>query len=666
MKSSKLILLLLFLSVFGLILYTRSFVNSELTTIQTSISTVREQNVKHLSRAIDTQVKINKVPMLLSKLRSTPNLEKKLYIEGLILDQINDIEKSYLVDITILPEELALYEYFTKNWLGYKELLSLTVAADKNGETREAELYWERSLIFLERLSAGMQMIVAYNERGVSEQTDSIIASARSSKQNVLGVSAGVLIIVLFIGFVGFSKIIATEDQLRSQVKALAETNSLLHEKCIENDRLAYHDALTGLPNRLSFQNFLSAELADPTAGSPAGAVVFLDLDNFKNVNDTFGHDIGDEYLIIIASRIQAFFSGKVFGGRFGGDEFALCLPGYDEEQTGQFIGELFNAITLPVTINDLTFRPASSAGASLYPRHGTSSAELLKKADIAMFHAKELRSHFAIYNENVAAQSAAKHRMEQCLKDALERNELFLVYQPIVDSSSRSLVGLEALLRWKSADYGEISPAGFIPIAETTGIIVPIGEWVIAEAVKVAKIFQAYNLTGVFISVNVSIKQLEDTGFIEVLKTAITQHELPAGSIKIELTESTLIQSFTHIQDKIDQIRALGIQVCLDDFGTGYSSLNYLTKLPIDILKLDRSLTTGLIQDRRLQTVFEHLVRMAHEIGIRVVAEGVETDLEFQLIQQLDCDYVQGYYVSKPIEQSVLIGKLIDKEALI
>lgn len=249
---------------------------------------------------------------------------------------------------------------------------------------------------------------------------------------------------------------------------------------------------------------------------------------------------------------------------------------------------------------------------------------------------------------------------MEQNLKSAIENNELSLVYQPIIDVYSHELVGVEAFMRWNSKEHGQVPPNVFIPLAESTGFIHPMGKWAFSEAAKMVRRLQDLEFKNIYIAVNVSVMQFAQEDFIDIIEQAIQENCISAGSIKIELTETVLIESFEQIKAKIDKIRSLGIKICLDDFGTGYSSINYLTRLPLDVLKLDKSFIAGLANDQKSQKVLENLVCMAHGIGIQVIAEGVETVQQMELVQNLGCNYVQGYYISRPITKDMLIEKLV------
>ncbi|HAK74466.1 MAG TPA: hypothetical protein DCP36_14585 [Sporomusaceae bacterium] len=375
-----------------------------------------------------------------------------------------------------------------------------------------------------------------------------------------------------------------------------------------------------------------------------------MDMDNFKIINDHYGHDAGDQFLVIIANRIRSLFGEDIFGARFGGDEFALFLRKAAEKQVEKLLSELRGIIAEPVRVQGVLISPTPSIGVAFYPRHGDTVVELLKNADIAMYQAKSKKNAYVIYETKLLSDITARQLMEQSLKQAVDRNEFSLVYQPLICVKTHQLIGLEALLRWKSGQLGDVSPIEFIPLAEATGTIIPIGCWVLNHAASMIKSLEQLGARDIFISVNVSVIQLMQEDFIEIVEKVVTTQGIALNSLKIEITETVLVESFPLIKTKIKLLRDMGIKICLDDFGTGYSSINYLTRLPLDILKLDKSLVRDLNRNERSQVVFRNLIQMAHGIGIKVVAEGVETQQQMELIQGLGCDYAQGYYISKPV----------------
>ena len=645
MRSNKFVLLFLFFTVIALVFVSRSFFLGELSVIERIAGKVQEENVKQLSRVIEAQAQINRVPWLVSRFFLTDNPEKKEYIEAQIRQQIMMVEHRYINAFYYQEDEAPLFSYVVKNWRGYTDSVFQTLASDKNHQIEEAQERTENSLLYLERLNDGMRMIVAFHERDVAEKTSGIVEASRLSKENVLLLTVSVTVILSIIGLIAFRKIATTEEQLLSQIYA--------------TNQLAYHDSLTGLANRLYFQQILWEELQ---AADASGAVVFFDLDNFKLVNDSHGHDVGDNLLALIADRIRALSTPQIFEARFGGDEFVLMLKNFTEEEVREYLTRLQTSMAMPANVNGVILNLTSSIGVAFYPLHGSDVVELLKKADIAMYQAKARKNSYAIYDGKALEEAAARRRMEDDLKHAIDRQELSLVYQPIIASHSLQLTGLEALLRWNSPEHGPVPPSVFIPMAEATGMIVPIGQWVFREAAGMIKVLCDMQLPDVFVSVNVSVIQLMQDDFASLLDQTAAEYHIPLDKIKIEITESVLMESFEHVQVNIEGIRNKGLSFCLDDFGTGYSCVNYLTQLPLEVLKLDKSLTDRLEGDPRDRAVFENLIRMAHAIGITVVAEGVENKRQLAVIRQMDCEFAQGYLISRPLPKAEILEKLSQK----
>lgn len=640
MNSSKLALTILFTAMFALTFYIRSFVADELSNIEYSVKTVQDENVKRLSKVVEVQGEVNKVPWLVSRLLVAEGAEKRQYVEKQIIAQVNDIELKYMNDCSDRDDEQALHTYVEKNWQGYKTLVLQVMHAFENDNIAEARDRMEDSLLHLERVNDGLKMIVVLHERDVADKTGGIVRIIVLAQQNMLMLVIVALLTFIFISVIAFRKITSTERQLRKQ---------------------AYHDDLTGLPNRFSFQQTMREELrrADRTDG---GAVLFLDMDNFKIINDHYGHDAGDQFLVMIANKISSLCNANVFGARFGGDEFALCMRKADVAQVKELLKKLQLIITEPVQVNGAAILPTPSIGVAFFPQHGDTVVELLKNADIAMYQAKSKKNSYVIYEPKLLSDITARQIMEQNLKQAVDRNEFSLVYQPLVCVTSNQLIGLEALLRWKSEQLGDVPPAEFIPLAEAAGTIIPIGCWVLNHAAAMIKTLAQLGVRDVFISVNVSVLQLMQENFIEIVEEVVQTQGISLDSLKIEITETVLVESFPQIKTKIKLMREMGIKICLDDFGTGYSSINYLTRLPLDILKLDKSLIRDLNRNERSQVLFKNLIHMAHDIGIQVVAEGVESQQQMELIRELGCDYAQGYYIGRPDSAAAIIQHYITR----
>jgi diguanylate cyclase (GGDEF)-like protein len=414
------------------------------------------------------------------------------------------------------------------------------------------------------------------------------------------------------------------------------------------NERLEFqarHDSLTGLPNRSYFMELLDAALEDAGERSGFLAVLFIDLDRFKQINDILGHAMGDRLLKEVGQRLKRLLTADDLAGRMGGDEFIIVLTRQpDEEAAALASREFLIALRAPHQIEDNELFVTASIGVAIYPRHGKTVAELLRNADLAMYHAKNSgKNEVEVFRAEDHAASLERLRLENALRRALEHQEFELLYQPVVGMNGK-VEGLEALLTWRHPIYGTISPKQFIPIAEETGLIIDIGSWVIRRACLEAASWHKAGHSAARISVNVSALQFERRDFVETVADALALSNLPPDRLELELTESYIMKDLPQAAARFAQIRKLGISIAIDDFGTGYSSLSYLSKLPVDSLKIDQSFLRNLQEPEGSLAVIQSIVRMAHSMNLTVVAEGVETRAELDLVRVLGCDKVQGH----------------------
>jgi diguanylate cyclase (GGDEF)-like protein/PAS domain S-box-containing protein len=418
------------------------------------------------------------------------------------------------------------------------------------------------------------------------------------------------------------------------------------------NERLEFqarHDSLTGLPNRSYFMELLNAALrkAETDAAERSGylAVLFIDLDRFKQINDILGHAMGDRLLGEVGQRLKRLLTEDDLAGRMGGDEFIIVLTRQPDEQSAALASrEFLEALRAPHQIEDNELFVTASIGVAIYPRHGKTVAELLRNADLAMYHAKNSgKNDVEVFRAEDHAASLERLRLENALRRALEHQEFELLYQPVVGMSGK-VEGLEALLTWRHPIYGTISPKQFIPIAEEAGLIIDIGSWVIRRACLEAASWHKAGHSAARISVNVSALQFERRDFLETVADALALSNLPPDRLELELTESYIMKDLPQAAARFAQIRKLGISIAIDDFGTGYSSLSYLNKLPVDSLKIDQSFLHNLHEPEGSLAVIQSIVRMAHSMNLTVVAEGVETRAELDLVRVLGCDKVQGH----------------------
>jgi diguanylate cyclase (GGDEF)-like protein/PAS domain S-box-containing protein len=453
---------------------------------------------------------------------------------------------------------------------------------------------------------------------------------------------------------------VAYEQKLLENNKAL----SLLYEELASSEeelrQLAYFDPLTGLPNRFSLFEHSAVNIANAVAQESQMALLYLDIDNFKLINDTFGHSIGDLLLMEIGVRLSSILKNyEVF--RLGGDEFvALISDIHDSDSLKSLTTNIMIDFTRPFNVEQHVFHISLSMGITFFPDNGQNIEDLLKNADTAMYRAKESGKNLCVFFDRSMNDSIVeKVQMESDLRLALENRELFIVYQPQVEASTGLVVGFEALLRWKNSKYDGISPNKFIKIAEETGLIFPIGLWVLEDACRFTARLQQESIQGLTISINISTRQLMQNDFVASIKQIVTKAGIAPQKIGLEITETALMESFETNLEKLQLIREHGIGIHLDDFGTGYSSLNYLRSLPINIIKIDKSFLDD-IRHGVQQSLITTIISLAHQINLKVIAEGVETKEQLQFLLDGGCDFIQGFLFSRPVyeEEALCIAR--------
>ena len=420
----------------------------------------------------------------------------------------------------------------------------------------------------------------------------------------------------------------------------------------------AFYDTLTGLPNRFLSLDRLSQMLNEAERKKDKAAVLFLDLDDFKKVNDTLGHEVGDKLLIEAAIRLRKVVRKEDTLGRLGGDEFILLVRNLSSEYNALSIAEnLLRAFREPFKLDSRELILTLSIGIAMYPENGTDSSKLLRNADTAMYKAKSLgRNTYSFFTKEMNINMLRRLEIEEQMRGALERGEFEVYYQPQVDAVKRKVIGAEALLRWHNPKLGQVTPDEFIPIAEHTGLIIPIGQFVLEQALSFLNTWQTYKQTSLRIAVNLSPRQFRDTKLLFFIETALIKANIPAVQLELEITEGVLMEGQAYINDALSKLHELGVTLSMDDFGTGYSSLSYLRQYAFDILKIDKSFITGITDNKSDCDLVKGTLAMAHSLGLRVVAEGVETKGQFELLSELACDYIQGYYFSKPITAKQLL----------
>lgn len=423
---------------------------------------------------------------------------------------------------------------------------------------------------------------------------------------------------------------------------------------------LANYDALTGLANRILFFDHLTQGLTRTHWQKRFIAVLFLDLDRFKSVNDMFGHNVGDILLQTVAARLVECVRAGDTVARLAGDEFALILADIaHEDDVLRIIKKIQDAMSMIYKIDNHEIFISTSIGISMFPGDGDDADALLRNADTAMYRAKEMgRSHYQHYSSSMGTQAAQRVKLENALHHALEREELQLYYQPLINIATGEITGMEALLRWQHPQAGMLLPSTFISLAEDNGLIVPIGEWVLRTACNQNKAWQRAGLVSIRIAVNLSARQFQQQNILEIIARILVQEDLEARYLEVELTES-IMQDMEAIE-VLRKLRETGVQIVIDDFGTGYSSLNYLKHFPIDKLKVDQSFVAGIPNDPDNTALTTAIIAMAHSLKLKVVAEGVETIEQLEFLKSLDCHEAQGYYLSKPLPASQITEFLL------
>jgi diguanylate cyclase (GGDEF)-like protein/PAS domain S-box-containing protein len=424
---------------------------------------------------------------------------------------------------------------------------------------------------------------------------------------------------------------------------------------------LAYYDALTGLPNRTLLQDRLFKALAGARRQKDKVALLFLDLDGFKNINDSLGHSVGDLLLQEVAERLKIWGRERDTVARLGGDEFLIMLTSVENSADIAVAAErLMKAMTAEFVVQGHSFSVSCSIGVSIFPEHGTDCETLIKNADAAMYGAKENgRNNFRFFSDEMNALAVERLTLESSLRLALAREELFLMYQPQMDVVTGTVTGLEALLRWQHPDLGLVPPDKFIRIAENSGLIVPIGEWVLRTACRQAQSWQDEGLPAVTVAVNVSAVQFRQQGFCELIRNVLHETGLAPQCLELELTESLLLANAEVMLSVVEQLKAIGITLAIDDFGTGYSSFSYLRQFQVSRLKIDRSFIRDVAVKPDDAAITTAIISMAKSLNLKVIAEGVEDEAQMSFLRTHHCDEIQGYYFSKPLAVKDVANKL-------
>jgi diguanylate cyclase (GGDEF)-like protein/PAS domain S-box-containing protein len=463
--------------------------------------------------------------------------------------------------------------------------------------------------------------------------------------------------------FIGRTLVYDNERLRMSVVRDLRDRNAAqarIHH-------LAHHDALTGLPNRLAFMERLGHQIELARACGEPLALLFIDLDHFKRVNDSLGHLVGDALLQTVAARISGCLRAADLVARFGGDEFVVLLAGVGRDDVAEVAVKLLHAVEVPVDAQGRTISVTPSVGIAMFPGDGKTPTELIKHADTAMYIAKARgRANHQFFDPAVADAAYAALELESQLAQALERGEFVLHFQPQVRGADGSLAGVEALIRWNHPEQGLLWPEAFISLAEQRRLMLPIGQWVLRSAARAARRWRAHGLIDVPIAVNLSNMQFHAEGFVDAVAQVLREEKVPGAWLELELTERMLMDDLGSVKSTLEQLKAMGIRISVDDFGTGYSSLAHLKDLPIDSMKIDRSFVHDLPRERGSTAIARAVMQMAQGLEITVVAEGVENDEQRRFLVAEGCDVLQGDLISRPLNAADLAAWVTERARLL
>jgi diguanylate cyclase (GGDEF)-like protein/PAS domain S-box-containing protein len=465
------------------------------------------------------------------------------------------------------------------------------------------------------------------------------------------------------VGVTGSKKWLSTSkmplrNQLNEVIGIVGISRDITERKRAEDQIhfMAHHDALTGLPNRTLLMDRLSQALLQAQRNDRRVTTIFIDLDNFKVVNDSLGHSAGDILLRVVAGRMVECVRATDTVVRLGGDEFVILLIDQgDSTNVDSILDKIRAAISEPVAIEGQLFHVTGSIGLATFPEDGTDAETLLMNADVAMYRAKDMgRDNVQFYAAEMNIAAHERRVLQEGLRAGLERNEFALVYQPQVDLRSGRIFAVEALVRWNHPELGLVTPATFIPIAEESGLIVQLGDWVLREACRQNKAWQDAGMSRITVCVNVSARQFRERGWVKRVSNALAESRLEAKYLELELTESLLMQDMSHAIATMQELQAIGVQFAIDDFGTGYSSLSALKNFPVARLKIGQSFVRNLPHDANDRSIATAVISLGQKLNMKVIAEGVESEEQLAFLKDQDCDEVQGYLFSQPVEPGV------------
>lgn len=450
-----------------------------------------------------------------------------------------------------------------------------------------------------------------------------------------------------------YEELTSSQEKLRQQNEQLIKYTSVMKTNAKKLERMAYYDVLTGLPNRKMIIKKLDQLIRCSSQIGSGFSLIYIDIDNFKEINDLMGHQIGDMILKAVASCWKSKLNSRDLLGRLGGDEFAVIIRrDMSREEILEYVNRLKDAVSDVFKFNTREFNINASYGISVYPEDGGSTEDLMKHADMAMAVAKSSgKNGIEFYRNEMQKNMLERVRLEDGLKSAILNDELYVVFQPQYYCNDRRIRGFEALARWQSSTLGQVSPVQFIAVAEQTGLIIDIGEWILRTVLKKFMEIQSSNMKDYVLTINISVVQLIQPSFVKMVRNVLKETNFDSRHLEFEITESVLISYPEKVIETLDQLKKMGIRIALDDFGTGYASLKYLQLLPIDTLKIDRTFVSRIGEQDSGDQIVGMLISLAHSLDLIVVAEGVENTNQLKFLKEHHCDCVQGFLLSRPLE---------------
>jgi len=506
-------------------------------------------------------------------------------------------------------------------------------------------------------LSGGLWILFSDRILSFFIQSKSLMVNMQAIKGWLYVFITSLLIYVLIGKYANKNKILYNKlkndyQEIQTIHEQLIIAEERLRAQYDEFNKFRYYDMLTDTPNRELFINTLENEIIKAVGKKIKHALLFVDLDNFKETNDTLGHNYGDELLKKVAILFKASIKEGDIVSRVGGDEFFILMKNIVEySQISYLCEKLQNLLNSEINIMDKHIYISASIGITVFPDDGDETGILLKNADTSMYSAKYSgRAKYSFFDKSMSDVVVRRVEIEKGLRCALKNNELEIYYQPQIDIINNKIKGFEALLRWNSSELGWISPAEFIPVAEQSGLLIPMGDWIIKTVCNQNKLWKSKGYIYDTIAINLSSIQLENNKFEKTLKSLIAETKINPKFVELEITESILMKDFENNVKLLTEIRKLGINIALDDFGTGYSSLSYLKLLPINTLKIDKSFIDNIVTNDREKSIVDGIIQLAQKIGLDVIAEGAESKEQIKLLQGMGCNQIQGYYFSKPL----------------